>query len=434
MNHIQAAIIAAVLLNGTAYAQTPLPADSLTLPQAISLVLRRNPTLSQGAQAIEAARSAVEVSRSGYYPTASTELSYTRVEPVAEVDLGGAPLALNPADNYDAHIVIRQTLYDFHRTAASVDLAGSRLDLEHDRLEEVRRDLAFETVRSFYSALLLRESVRVQEELLGALTEYLAVTERKLASGSATEFDVLTTRVRLSAAGTQKIDLENSLRQEEISFRRLADLPPEYRPLFRGTFEADSLVTDPGALMEEATARRPDLRSAIDAVASANRRLELAATTSSPSISLVLAGGVKNGYMPDLNEIRGNFAAGVSVEVPVFDGYRTRNMEEGARVDVLAATEHQRAVESRVRSEIQQALSNLNASAEKLQTTKLNVVQAQRAAELARVKYDSGVITNLDLLDAETSLEQAKLTDVQALFGYVMSAFELKRASGEQIW
>ncbi len=434
MNFLPAVIVLAFALATSGFGQSPPPGDSLTLSQAIRLVLERNPSVSQESRTIESAQAAVEVNRSGYYPSSTTELSYTRVGPVAQFDFGGTPFLLNPANNYDGHIEVHQMLYDFKKTSASVDVASSRVTLARDRLVEVKRDLAYATVHSFYASMLLKESIRVQDELLRALTEYLTVTQRKLAAGTATEFDVLTMRVRIAAAQTQKIDLENSLRQEEIAFRRLADLPPDYRPMFKGTFEAESLATNADALMEEARRQRPDLQSAADAVTSASLQMELAGAHSNPSINLNFAYGLKNGYIPDLDVLRGNFAANVSLEVPIFDGFKTRNMEEGAHADLLAAQERKRSVERQVQSDIQQALSNLNAVAEKLQTTKLNVQQAQRAEELARVKYDAGVITNLDLLDAETSLEQAKLTDLQALFGYVLSTFDLKRAAGQQIW
>ncbi len=434
MNSTLVVALLTVLSGASVLAQEPPPADSLTLPQAITLVLQRNPSVAQGSRAIESAQSAVDVSRSGYYPNSSTLLSYTRVGPVAQFDFGGTPILLNPADNYDGHIEVHQMLYDFRKTASSVDVASSRVTLVRDRLDEVRRDLAFATVRSFYTALLLKESIRVQDELLRALTEYLNVTQRKLDAGTATEFDVLTMRVRVAAAQTQKIDLVNRLRQENIAFRRLADLPQEYEPAFRGTFEAESLSTNAADLMEAAGRQRPDLRSATDEVTSAALQMDLAGKHSSPSINLLFAYGLKNGYIPNLDVLRGNFAAGVNLEIPVFDGNKSRSMEEGAHADLLAAEERKRSVEGQVRAEIQEALSNMSASTEKLQTTRLNVQQAQRAEQLARVKYDAGVITNLDLLDAETSLEQAKLTDLQALFGYVLSIFDLKRAAGEQIW
>ncbi len=434
MKRIAVLTLMAILSAAGILAQEAPPRDSLTLQQAIALVLQRNPSVAQGSHTIESAQSAVDVSRSGYYPTTSTLLSYTRVGPVAEFDFGGTPILLNPANNYDGHIELHQTLYDFRKTSASVDVASSHLTLARDRLTEVRRDLAFATVRSFYTSLLLKESIRVQDELLRALTEYLNVTQRKLDAGTATEFDVLTMRVRVAAAQTQKIDLENKLRQEHISFRQLADLPADYTPLFKGTFEAESLATTAEALMEAAARQRPDLQSAEDAVASAALQVDLAGKHSTPSLNLLFAYGLKNGYIPNLDVLRGNFAAGVSLEIPIFDGFKARSMEEGAHADLLAAQERKRGVESQVKAEIQEAFSNLNASTEKLQTTKLNVQQAQRAEQLARVKYDAGVITNLDLLDAETSLEQAKLTDLQALFGYVLSSFDLKRAAGEQIW
>lgn len=417
-----------------AFGQQGTMPDSLSLNAMIRLVLERNPAVSQNLRSVEAARSAVDAVRSDYYPNAGIEASYVRLGPVAEFDLGGASIPLFPANNYDGHIGVRQKIYDFNKTASGVDVAASRVVLEQDRVGEVRRDLAYATVRSFYSVLFLEQSIRVQDEQLRTLNEYLQTSQRRFAAGTATEFDVLTTRVRLAAAETQKIDLQNRLRQEEITLRRLANLPAEVPLHLSGSFQTDVPSADTDSLMRVAQRQRPDFKTAADAITTAELQRVAASAGDNPSININLAYGVKNGYIPNLDVLRGNFAAGVSVEVPVFDGFKTRSREEEAQANVLVAQERKRVVEAQIRSDIEQALSDLKASSDKLQTTKLNVEQARRAAELAKVKYDAGVVTNLDLLDAETSLEQAKLTDLQSLLGYVLSGYELQRAIGQQLW
>ena len=415
-------------------AQTPM-ADSLTLEKVIHLVVERNPSVSRTAKSIEAAQAAVEISRSRYYPDASVEISYERIAPVAEIDFPGlGTFLLFPANNYDGHVGIKQKIYDFNKTAESVNFTSSRVQLARDRMEETKRNLAYAVVQSFYTALFLDQSIRVQDEQITRLNEYLGVTRNKLATGSATDFDVLTTRVRIAAAQDRKIDLQNRLQHEEIALRRLADLPPLYPLYLSGGFQVEQRGTNPDSLFDLAQRQREDYRTVLDGVRSAEVQVNLAGTNSNPSLNFNAAYGVKNGYIPNLDVLRGNYVAGVSLEVTIFDGYKTSSMSEEAQANLLAAQEQKREAETQMHAEIQQAIVDLDASAEKLQNSRLSVEQAESAAEMARVKYDSGVITNLDLLDAGTALEEARLNHLRAQYSWVLSQYELRKSIGEQIW
>ena len=66
--------------------------------------------------------------------------------------------------------------------------------------------------------------------------------------------------------------------------------------------------------------------------------------------------------------------------------------------------------------------------------TDITVEQAKSAVEQARIRYQAGTVTNLDLLDAETSLSQAELMQIQALYQFVVSRYELGQAVGEKAW
>lgn len=76
----------------------------------------------------------------------------------------------------------------------------------------------------------------------------------------------------------------------------------------------------------------------------------------------------------------------------------------------------------------------MRSSLDRLRTTEIAVEQAKSAVEQARLRYQAGTVTNLDLLDAETSLSQAELMQIQALYQFVVSRYELDQAVGEKVW
>ena len=77
-----------------------------------------------------------------------------------------------------------------------------------------------------------------------------------------------------------------------------------------------------------------------------------------------------------------------------------------------------------------QAIADVESAFSKLDVSRAQAGFSQRSLELARLKYEAGVITNLDVLDAENDFSQAQLGHLQNRFRYVLSVYELDRATG----
>ncbi len=404
--------------------------DSLGIGDAVDLVLTRNPALEEASHTIAAAKARVDLSRGGYMPSADIQATYTLLEPVAEIEFGGIGFRLYPANNYDAHIGIRQPIYDFSKTGSQVDAAESRVTLAEDSRLQVRRDLEFRTVETFYSILLLRRSVEVQDEQVRTLSEHLATTQKKIASGTATQLDALTTQVRVAAAQTQKINLENELRNAETALRRLAALPQDTSLPIHGNFVVQPISLNRDSLTAQALRERIEAKAAEHAVVMAKTQERSARLSDMPSLNAFAVYGVKNGFEPNLDVLRGNLAAGAQLTIPILDAHRSGSMEEEASAQVSAAEARQHDLGLALRAEVQQAADALAAAQEKLQVSEVNIERADKAVENARLRYEAGTVQNIDLLDAATERAQAKLTNLQALYEVVISTYRLRRAVG----
>jgi outer membrane protein len=89
--------------------------------------------------------------------------------------------------------------------------------------------------------------------------------------------------------------------------------------------------------------------------------------------------------------------------------------------------------EDLVQAEVRQSVNSLKTSMEKIETTRLQVSQADLAAQHARTRHQNGLATTLDLLDAENSLAEAELAHLQARYEYVLNAYSVRRAAGDLI-
>ena len=118
-------ILLVLLFVGRLSAQTPA-SDSLTLEQAVHLALQNHPAVQQAEYGVAASEARIGASRSSLYPDISFDGSYVRIGPVPKFDLPGeGSLKLAPYDNYDLHLGLNKTLYDFGRINTTVKLAES---------------------------------------------------------------------------------------------------------------------------------------------------------------------------------------------------------------------------------------------------------------------------------------------------------------------
>ena len=423
----------AVLLTNPASAQTSTN-DSLTLDNAIQLTLTNHPAIQQAQHHLTASGFRLETTRSHLYPDISLTGDYTRVGPVPTFDLPGESIELFPKNNYDLHLGLRQMLYDFGRNQTKIKAAVSSRQAEGDNIDLVKSTLVYQTIATFNAILILERNITVLDEQIAALNEHLEVSNKKVRAGTATDYDILTTQVRIANFRDQKLETKQSLDNQEILFRQITGVSSEQPIYLKGDFVMESVLLDEDSLLALAQKQRPELVLCRDAESNSVIQFELASLGSKPTLSLNFTSGFKNGYIPNLNTIKGNYTAGLLLEMPIYEGKRTRFQTNEAESNVNAAKAHSRDVQQQVIAEVRQAVAGVKSSLERIANSQVQLSQAVEALSMAKTRYAAGVITNLDLLDAETALSQAKLISQKALYNYTVSLNALDKATGKRFW
>jgi outer membrane protein TolC len=235
-------------------------------------------------------------------------------------------------------------------------------------------------------------------------------------------------------ANSQKVDVESALQKQNIALKRLMGTPADQKIELQGDFNSQNTEINSDSLVRDALSQRREMVLARDAETSLEIQRRLASLSDRPSLKANLLLGVKNGYIPDLNQPKVNWVAGAQVQMPLFNGFRTRYRKQESEANLAAANAHTRDVSQQVRSEVQQALADIRARQEKIQATQLQLQQAEQALTLAKKQYEIGVITNLDLLDTQTSHLEANLNHLGALYQMILSRYALEKAAGSKIW
>ena len=434
MKKTAATLLAVAALGATALAQGEAPAP-LTLSQAIARVVERYPTIDAAKAAVDAARARTMQSNADRLPQVSAGADYLfdSMRPYVAFALPGLPAGAiyeTVQDSYAVNVTARQLLTDFGRTDKLVEMARSGQITAEDALEDTRHQLGYQTIQSFYGVLLLRSSADVAREEIGALEEALRIAERKFGAGTATKFDVLTTQVRLSNARNHLTDTLASLEKQENGLRQLLGMDVAAPLAITGDFDAEAPAIPESAAISDGLLNRPEMRLARDAEQTARLRLDAADRGDRPTLDAQVSGGLQNGVVPNLYDNRGYVTAGVTLEVPIFTGKRITGDRLEAGAGVRSAKARELELTQAITTDVANAYADLNAAKARLSSADTLVAQASEALSLAQTRYANGVITNFELLDAQSALRAAELTRLQARYDCVLARQAGARAAG----
>jgi outer membrane protein len=124
----------------------------------------------------------------------------------------------------------------------------------------------------------------------------------------------------------------------------------------------------------------------------------------------------------------------VGLKVPIFDGMKNKYNLAQAQSAITTLSYESDYTKRNVSNEVYEAEAFMSAAKTKVRQFELQLAQAVKAYSLAEISYKSGVITNLDLLDANTSVSESSLLLLKAKIDYSASIYKLKVAIGERIY
>ena len=417
-------------------------ATRITVNDALAAAAANQPLILQARAGIEAARERESLARSAYLPNLSASVSYTRVEPQNGMELDFRPYlnvdieAPTSTENLmNLHLGASELVFDFGQRAAQLRLAGAAVDLAAIGADQVETEIAYGTARTFYAALFLRAELKVLEEQLSTLGKHLDEAAMREETGSSTHYDLLATQVRIAALKSQLIAARGQYAKQIVDLERFTGIPGEVEPV--GGFEPGALSLDEESALREAFGARNDLRQALAAAKQAQLGFDAACLGNKPTLSAQAQIGYRNGIKTyddgDIDKLMLNWSLGLALNVPLYDGRQTEHRAGEARAKAEASLEGLEERRRSVRAQTLQALEDVASSREQTENSLVQISQAEEALSIAELQYKVGAATNLQYLDAQTSLEMAKLSKLDASYREVLSEIALRQALGRKL-
>lgn len=401
-----------------------LPNVPLTLLDVVDQALCRNPQTREVWAAARAQAADIGIVRAGYLPAVSADVSVSRSQS------GGNGIPNTGTTQERAELTLSWLLYDFGARDANLENARQLLAAASAAQDNTVQTIFFAALQAFYQAHARAASLTAAIESERASSEALRAATVRHEVGTATPSDRLQAKTNYSQAVLDRIRAEGDLKTARGVLANVlalsAEQPLTLAPLLQALPD-DTYAADIGALINEATRRRPDLLAEEAEVRAAEAGINAARAVGRPTISLFSSLAVQDG---------GQFAAtrsgsvGLNLNVPLFAGYEPTYRIRAAE----ARAEAQVAQRDRVRLQVSlDVWRNYQAMLTAIQSvrTSLDVLASAEMAERVTLgRYQAGIGNILDLLNAQTSLARARQQHVQASFDWNIARAALAQATG----
>lgn len=353
--------------------------DVLELSTVIERVLATYPTVGQAKEALRTAEEQIRQSRSGWRPVVSGTASYLWMEPISTMKFDGHVVDLGMRNNYDVGVNVSQVLYDFGKNRPKVESA--RLQEEYVRIknEELYQSLALQAIQSYYLTGFARKAIMIKQEELANYTRLLEEMGVKKETGSATEFDLLNTRVKHSATETELQTLYANRNTQQVNLSLLADTLVDDRILLADVSQPVFPVETLAELVRTGVEKRPEMVAARKQLDIAVQNEKLSTREYNPTLEVSASAGAKNGYQPHLDRLKMNYTVGATLRVPIYDGSNRRSEKVIGQSRAAQADAAIRLMAKQVENEIVGYYNDIASSKSKIELLALQVQVAQKA-------------------------------------------------------
>ncbi|MFZ0685941.1 MAG: TolC family protein [Terriglobales bacterium] len=443
MKFITAIILAACFLQA-ALAQPAAGPSPLTLQQAVTIALEKNPLRKAALADTRVSSADVRAARSVLMPrlmfsetaTRGNDPVYVFGSELRQQRFTNADLALNrlntptPIGNFSTRFGGTWNLFDSFASWHGVNRAKQMNDAAEHQLARTEQEIVFRVVDSYYAVLLATKQLEVAEQAVKTSQAIMDRSQARFDSGLVVESDLLTAKVRTAARKQELIRARNNLdlARAQLSTTMGVLVDSVFQPA-----EALAEHTLPVPVLQEieekALANRPDLKRIQSEEAAQQQSVAMAKSLFGPRVNAFagwemdnptfVAGGGGN-----------NWLGGVEVQFDIFQGGAKRaelSRERALQEKVMAMKQ---VANDGVRLEVRRAYYDLDSARQEIEVARAAIAQAQDSLRINQNRYDGGLTTITDLLGAEEATLRSQTDYWEAVYRFHTSYANLELASG----
>ena len=402
-----------------------------TVDDCLRIGLDRSVAVVNARRGEDIAAAQVREARSRGLPQLTGNLEYSRLDELQEFDIGSGPISLGSLNNYVSTFTVEQTLYSGGRVMAAIRAAAMAKQYARLGTERAEAELIRDIKTGFNNVLLARAAMSVARESMVHLRDMSQQAERMFKSGTASEFDSLTARVRLANEVPKLLAASNAVDTASKAFGLLVNFEEHDFELV-GDLAYAPLDADLPSLQKRAQLHRPELLELESLTGMMQEHVVITRSAARPYVSARFNYNGANSYQLVAfdSDWEWHWNAAVTAKWSLFDGGRTRGAVAQKRIELAQRLADLEQMRKAVSLGVRQAYLDKEQAAGLIAGGDKTVDLAERALTIAKTRYASGAGTAMELADANLALNTAKLARYQALCDHMNAVIGLRYAVG----
>ena len=433
-------------LFGTAQAET----IRLTLDSAIALGMANSSSLKAKQMSVSSSREGVSAAKSGYYPWFQAGANWVHFfeqqkSPTVSFVIGEDTLVAPGSfvfaqDPVTFTLDLQQPIYTFGRLKSGVALAEQGLNLAKLDLTEEERSLIVEIKRAFYGYLLALKVLGVQEETLTQREDAYEVAQARHQAGLVADFEVLSAESDVEAFRPEVISASNNVELALLGVLDLLDVGDtgDFEIELIGELEPEYHEFERGEMIEKAMENNYNLQQYRTSINVARYQESLKKNERKPFIGAFSNYTINSTFdtstgANDYSTWDDILSVGINVSVPLsalLPYSRETSEKQQASLDLAEVQMNLSSIESSIRLGIDSILLRLDEEEAKIHSTEKNVDLATKLYESARVQFANGLISRLELKEAQLRLNGASIAYLTSVYNHKLALYDLANAVG----
>ena len=426
---------------GFAKAQTEQTAQNtltLTLDKALEIALDENPTIKVAAEEIALKKVASKEAWQSLLPEASLNGSLDHTIKAAEMKLNDMSFKMGQDGTNTANAGLSINLPLFAPAvyrAMSMTKTDIELAVEKSRASEL--DLINQVTKAYYQLMLAQDSYEVLQGSYKLAEDNFNVVNAKYQQGAVSEFDKISAEVQMRSIKPNVISAANAVTLAKLQLKVLMGITADVDiktddnlTNYESMLFANQLKEEDMSLDNNTTMKQLELNMKL-----LEKNVKSLRTNFIPTLSMSFSYQYQSLYNPNINFFDYTWSNSSSLmfnlSIPL---YRASNFTKvkSARIQMRQLDWNRIDTERKLNMQVVSYRNNMTASSEQVVSNKENVMQAEKAVQIAGKRYEVGKGTVLELNSSQVSLTQAQLTYNQSIYDYLTAKADLDQVLGKQ--
>lgn len=430
-------LVVAVLCAGS-YAQAQETKDTLTLnlDKALEIALSENPTIKVANEEIALKKVAHKETWQNLLPQASIDGTLNHTITAAQLSLGGQSFKMGLDNSNTVSGALNISLPIFAPSVyRAMSMTKTDIELAVEKSRASKQDLVNQVTKAYYQLMLTQDSYDVLQASYKLAEDNFNIVNAKYQQGAVSEFDKISAEVQMRSIKPNVISASNAVTLSKLQLKVLMGVTADVDIAINDNLKryetelfANELEQANEGLVNNTTMKQYDLNWKM-----LQQNIKSLRTNFMPTLGMNFAYQYQSLNNENWNVFSydwgGSSSLVFTLSVPLYKASNFTKLKTN-RIQMRQLQQNRLDTERQLNMQITSYQNNMAASSEQVVSNRENVMQAQKAVQIAGKRYEVGKGTVLELNTSQVQLTEAELTYNQSIYDYLVSKADLDQVLG----